>query len=313
MCIAAAIGGAAVVGAVASNSAAGKQADAAGNASDAQQQSARDSIAFQRESRDLARSDLSPFVNFAIGAPGGTSMQPGQPAAALPQTESNFDANAYLLANPDVAQNPNWAPLAYQHYLQHGKSEGRQFTPVAGNANGLAAGSYAPDSPLGQLSTLLTQKGQTDYLSNNPLFQIGMDKLNRQSSNSFLGRGKVGSANNQIVKNAFLAGQPLLQQQTSNLFGAAQLGQSSAAGQASGALTSGQGIANTIEGAGNSQAAGYIGAGNAQAQGLYGVANAAGTAAGTYAAYKQPLYGGRIPSIYGNNGGAYRNYNEMVA
>lgn len=241
--VAAAVVGGAVIGGIASNMAAGSAADAAGNAADTQQQSARDSIAYQTQTRDMARSDLQPFRQF-----GQDSLAP--------------------------------------------------------------------------LSSMLTQQGQTDYLRNNPLFKIGMDKLDRASSNTFLGRGQVGSANNQIVQNAFLAGQPLLQQQTNNLFNAANLGQSSAAGQANTALTTGAGVASTLEGAGNSRAAGIIGAGNAQAAGYQGIGNAFGSAAGAYAGYNQPLlyqqntgygYGSSIPSIYGNQGNSSLGYGQVAA
>lgn len=316
MCIAAAIGGAAIVGAGASIYAGNKQAGAASDAADAQQQSARDSIAYQTQTRDLARSDLSPFVNFATGSIGHNS-QPGQVA----QTQGNFNADAYLAANPDVAANAYYSKNPYLHYMQHGQNEGRAFIANAGAAP-TGGNGYAADSPLGMLSNLYTQQGQTDYLRNNPLFQIGMDKLDRASNNSFLGRGQVGSANNQIVQNAYLAGQPLLQQQTNNLLNAANLGQSSAAGQANTAVSTGAGVANTMEGAGNSQAAGIIGAGNAQAAGYQGIGNAFGSAAGAYAGYNQPLlyqqnngygYHSSIPSIYGNQGASNLGYGQVAA
>jgi hypothetical protein len=45
---------------------------------------------------------------------------------ASPITEANFDAQAYLAANPDVAN--NWASSPYQHYIQYGQGEGRTAT-----------------------------------------------------------------------------------------------------------------------------------------------------------------------------------------
>jgi len=41
----------------------------------------------------------------------------------MPQNQFTFNAEAYLAANPDVAQ--NWQDTPYQHYLQYGKKEGR--------------------------------------------------------------------------------------------------------------------------------------------------------------------------------------------
>ncbi len=49
------------------------------------------------------------------------------------QTQANFDAQAYLNANPDVAQaisrgGPNDVTSAWQHYQNYGMGEGRKFT-----------------------------------------------------------------------------------------------------------------------------------------------------------------------------------------
>jgi hypothetical protein len=191
-------------------------AEAADDAAKVQAKSGREAIEYARETRDLARSDLSPFVNFATGAP-------NQP-----------------LFNRGIGGT------------------------IVGGSTGPG---YDPNSPLGQLSSILTQQGQNDYLSNNPLFKMGLDRLDRASNNAYLGRGKVGSANNQIVQNAFLAGQPLLQQQTSNLFNAANLGQASAAGQANTAITQGNNIADLTTQIGNANAAGLVGGANARQQG----------------------------------------------
>ncbi len=300
MPVGAAIGGGAALGAGASLYGSKKQGESAGDASDAQAQSAAESIAFQRESRDLARSDLSPFVNCATGSmnqSGQGIAQQGGVQSATPQNidRSNFNAQAYLAANPDVMQalsEGKWKTkdkegAAWSHYQMFGMNEGRKFTPIYGVTNP-GSGTFASDSPLGRLSAILTPGGQMDYLKSNPLFTTALENVNRQSNNTFLGRGKVGDATGQLVNNAYLAGLPLLQNQTANLFNAANLGQSSAAGQANAALTSGAGISNTLEGAGNARAAGYIGQGNAQAQGLYGATNALGQGLGAYAMFNQP-------------------------
>jgi hypothetical protein len=42
-------------------------------------------------------------------------------------TEQTFDANAYLAANPDVAQ--NWRGSAFEHFIMHGRAEGRSLRP----------------------------------------------------------------------------------------------------------------------------------------------------------------------------------------
>jgi hypothetical protein len=175
-------------------------ADASRDAADLQAQSGREGIAFQRETRDLARTDLAPFTGL-------------------------------------------------------------------GSSN------------IGALQTILTPQGQSDYLKQNPLFTMALDNLNRSSNNTFLGRGKLGDATNQLTKNVFLAGQPLLQQQTGNLFNAVNLGQSSAAGQANTALDTGNSVSDLITGIGDAQAAGGVGAANAQTAGANNVAQTAALAA----------------------------------
>jgi len=149
---------------------------------------------------------------------------------------------------------------------------GRDAIALTRETRDIARSDLAPfrtfgQNNLGGLQDILSPQGQADYLKNNPLFGIAMDNLNRQSNNTFLGRGKLGDATGQLVNNAFLAGQPLLQNQTSNLFNAVNLGQASAAGQANTSLQSGNTINDLITGIGNSQAAGLVGGANSRQQG----------------------------------------------
>lgn len=157
----------------------------------------------------------------------------------------------------------------------------REAVGLARETRDLARSDLAPFREFGQdnlanLQSILTPQGQSDYLRSNPLFQIAMDKLDRTSNNAFLGRGKLGDATAQLSNNAFLAGQPLLQRQSDNLFNAVNLGQSSAAGQANTAQRSGESINDLITGGANAGAAGLVGAANAQQQGAQNVAGIAG-------------------------------------
>lgn len=250
-------------------------AKAAENAAQLQAQSGQNALDYQKQSDAQARADLSPFVNFSTRS-NSQNTQPGQVA----QTQANFDPAAYLAANPDVAASPYYSKNPYLHYIQNGQNEGRAFTAIPGATT--VGGNYSADSPIGQLSNILTPQGQTDYLRSNPLFQIAMDKLDRISNNTFLGRGKVGDATGQLVNNAFIAGQPLLQQQTGNLFDSVRLGQNSAAGQATGTLSSASNVNNLTTGIGNALAAGQVGAANAQAQGAKNVVSAGTTIASLF-------------------------------
>lgn len=62
---------------------------------------------------------------------------------AADQSEANFDSQAYLAANPDVAS--GWGASPYQHYVQYGAHEGRAFTPNASGASAAPAPSRAVD------------------------------------------------------------------------------------------------------------------------------------------------------------------------
>lgn len=97
--IATAIVGSAVVGAVASNQAGKKQAQAADRAAQAQTQSADASIAEQQRQFDLARETLSPYVKAGVPALGGLESYAGAGVPALEQQQ------AYLgLQGPQAQQ-----------------------------------------------------------------------------------------------------------------------------------------------------------------------------------------------------------------
>lgn len=125
---AAAIVGAAAVGAAASNSAAKKGAGAANAATQ-----------LQYDQYYQNREDQAPWRNAGIGAlreltGGPLTLSPVKGADKTPQ---NFDAAAYLAANPDVAAA---GVDPYKHYNQFGANEGRAFTftPEAQAANSKA-------------------------------------------------------------------------------------------------------------------------------------------------------------------------------
>lgn len=48
--------------------------------------------------------------------------------STIPVTQDNFDESAYMAANPDLAAN-GWDRGGWDHYINHGKQEGRKFTP----------------------------------------------------------------------------------------------------------------------------------------------------------------------------------------
>lgn len=188
----------------------------------------------------------------------------------------NLSGNAAADAAAEAAKTQESYGNTAIGQVQQGRDEALK---LAGDAGTQSIGYSQPYNAVGMnaipaYSDILTTQGQQDYLRNNPLFQIGMDKLDRMSNNTFLGRGQVGSANNQIVQNAFLAGQPLLQQQTTNLQNAVAGGQTAAAGEGNAALTTGLNQANIYNNAGTNIADITTGIGNSKAAGTVGGANA---------------------------------------
>jgi len=252
-------------------------ASAAGDAADAQAKSGQQSVAYQRESRDLARSDLLPYSNFATGSVNQTS-QPVSP------TQQNFDAQAYFAANPDVAN--NWVgnygkgtpEAAWQHYQMYGQKEGRTFTPKAS----AAGGGFAKDSAMGQYLDLLNPQSQANYLKENPLFQAALGQFNTKANNSLGFSGMKGDLAKSMTDNYLATGNQYVQQRFNNLLNPIQIGQASAAGNANNAITTGVGIGNTLTDIGNANAAGIIGKSNARTQTVNSLLSTGSQLAGAY-------------------------------
>lgn len=112
---------------------------------------------------------------------------------------------------------------------------------------------------------LLNPQNQANYLQNNPMFQAAIEKSNTGFKNTLGFQGKRGDLQNAITQNYMATGQSYVNNALNNLLQPIQMGQSSAAGQANSALTSGQQIGDAMTGIGNARAAGIVGAGNAQA------------------------------------------------
>lgn len=124
-----AVGGATLGGAyLASQSAKGAAKD--------QRAGTQAGIGEQRRQFDLTRSDTAPYRQAGVNA---LEQLTGQVA----RNRENFDANAYLAANPDVAAHKTFATNPWEHYSLYGSQEGRQFT-------------YTPDaqSRLGQVGEM---------------------------------------------------------------------------------------------------------------------------------------------------------------
>jgi hypothetical protein len=129
---------------------------------------------------------------------------------------------------------------------------------------------------------LFDPEAQFDFLQSNPIFNQALDQANQQTLNlaSARGRTTAGDTQQQLSQNFLLQGLPILQGQQQNILNALNLGQASAAGQASTALTTGNTIADLITGKAAAEAAGKVGAANAEQQGINNLIQLAGLASG---------------------------------
>lgn len=140
----------------------------------------------------------------------------------------------------------------------------REAAAVQAAAGREAAVGLQPFVDLGTLGTeqagfLLDPQAQFDFLQNNPLFQLGLDNLNRQTAASAAASGRTGATDtsNLIFNNALLSASPLIQQQKGSIADLINLGFGA---------TSNQG--NLLTGVGAAEAGGIVGAANARQQGI---------------------------------------------
>jgi hypothetical protein len=296
-----AVAGATLVGGVlssnASKSAANTQANAANNAISANERALTQQNTLSQPYRaggEAAQNRLMQYL--------------GLPQA---KTQGNFDAAAYLAANPDIAKDPYYAQNPYQHYVDFGQSEGRAFTS--------AANDYATSPDFGA-ATKDFAYAPFDYNANTDpgtQFRIkqGLDAMNATaaarggliSGNALKAGQDYGQAQgSQEYQNAFGRylqkygnAQNTFQLNRNNLLQPLQFltgqGQAAAANQAAniGNMTASNAALST--GAANATAAGQVGAANAYT-------NAIGQGVGAYqmnqlinrSAYNSPTSTNRV-------------------
>lgn len=277
--VAAAVVGGAVVGAVATNAAGKRQAAAASSAADAQTQQAYAAMDQQQAQFDRVQELLNPYVQAGSG---------GQ-----------FDAGAYLRANPDVAADPYFSQNPEAHYNNFGKFEGRSPGTM---------GALQQQQNLIGLNGAEAQGRAISGIENSPYFS-GLVKqgesaiLQNASATGGLRGGNTQGALAQFRPNMLAAA---IDQQYQRLGGLVNIGQNAAAGVGN----AGQAMAGANSGllsqVGAAQAGNYLAQGRAQAQGINGIASAFGTgAAGLSSYFNQPSYSQGITGTTGGNAGAY--------
>lgn len=279
--VATAIAGGAIVGGIissnAAKSAASTQANATENAAQAQLQqfnTINQQQAPYRTSGYGALSDLNNFLGIQSPAPA--------------QTADNFDAQAYLAANPDVAA--NWKSDPYQHYLQYGKNEGRAFTGNDTYNQQLQASKAGPGTPgFGQFTHQFNANDLTANLAPNYAFMLkqGQGQVgNTLNSTNGILSGNAQQGLNQFTqdyaKNAYQNAFENYNTNQTNIYNRlaslAGLGQQSLNTSANYGTQATQSANNFLTSGAAAQAAGTVG----QANALSGALNSLGTAGAYY-------------------------------
>jgi len=275
MCIVeAAIGGAGaiaggLIGAGGAKSAAKAQSKAAGKAADVSQ-----------EQYYQTREDQMPFLEAGYGALARQNELLGL-GPQFDQSFNNFNAGAYLNANPDakawVAQHANKSgsnaeQLAYDHWVADGSRRQGDFwrnqTPSADY------GKYARDF---SMKDFTTDPGYAFRMSE------GLKSLDRQAA------ARGGLISGGALKAATRYGQEMGSQEYTNAFNRYQAERQARLGPLQALTGMSQTTANTLGTAGQNMATNvgeaYQGGANARASGYVGGANALTSGLGTYLNY----------------------------
>ena len=110
---------------------------------------------------------------------------------------------------------------------------------------------------------------QYGFIHNNPFYEAILGDERRKTMQNYAARGKLGSGETlkALDENVLRVGQGLVDNQTNKLFNLANMGQNTAALQASTAQNSANATSNLLTQQGNAAAAGTIGANNANVAG----------------------------------------------
>jgi hypothetical protein len=149
-------------------------ADQAGDAANAQVRGANAAGAESSRQYDQTRTDLAPYRDIGGGSLNALAQTFGLGMQATP---GEFDPAGYLRDNQDVAANPFFARNPEEHYLRHGRAEGR-VRNATGAREAVPAG--APD-----MSKFFTSPG----------YQFRRDEGMRDIGNSFGAEGGAYSGN----------------------------------------------------------------------------------------------------------------------
>ena len=155
---------------------------------------------------------------------------------------------------------------------------------------------------LSQAGFLTNPQAQFDFLQQNPLFQMSLDRLDEDLFRGAAARGRLtaGDTLEQLSQNTLLAASPLIGQQQQNISNLLNLGLGVAGQQGQLGLSSEQLAQDFLTGGAAAKAAGTVGAANARGGLLGNVLNLGSTPLSSFAPAGS-LFGG-IGGLFG--GGA---------
>lgn len=262
--VAAAVVGSAVVGGVASNMAAKKQANAAGDAADMQQQSAQEAAQRLQPYAAAGQSAINP-----LWAAMGYNMTPDNSAVSKAQADLDY----YTL---DAARHPEWDKGMVQQKMA-------QYQQAVTDAQSTMQPSYDPNAAIHQKFSF-----NPEDLQNTPGYQFTLDQGLRQVNNSAAARGlglsgaqlkgatsfATGLANQTYgdqynrALSSYNTNYQVAANDVNRLQNMVNMGQNSAAQQGQQGITGAQGAGNYLTQGANASAAGTMGTANAATNGI---------------------------------------------
>lgn len=313
--VAAAVGVAAAAGLAGS----AMSSSAAKDAAKTQANAANSANAVQLQEFNQQQANQAPWLQTGKAGLGQLSNLLG----IAPSTQQQFDGAAYLAANPDVAKDPYYSQNPYQHYLDHGQSEGRAFTPTP------QASTASNDASFGSLLKPFSYQ----QFTSDPGYQFQLQQGDLGLQTAMASRGQLTSSatakglaayNQGLANTSYDDAFNRYQTQNTNTFNRlatiSGVGQVAAnqTNQAAGAYA-GQ-VGSNLIGAGNAAAAGQVGSANAISGGLSNAGNSlsqysvlsnllggnnGGVAGGATGSFNG--LGGDTSYLNGNYGGGFGN------
>jgi hypothetical protein len=267
----------AVIGGVAAIAGSAMQAEAAGDAADAQSQGLQQSAGRQAQMWRESQANLAPYMDIGVSA-----------ASKLASYLGMSDPNGRI--THEDALDPKFREIIDPFYAPYGGFNSAQFETLPpdqkARINAEATAAYKatkpPDSSAPGFGSLLKPFDKADLtngLSPNYDFMLGQgQEANKNMANlsgGLLGGNALQGLNTFTQNYAQNAYQQAYNNYNTNqgniysrLMGTAQLGQNSATNSASNSVTAANNIGNTMAAQGAAQGGGIVGASNAMAGGM---------------------------------------------